>query len=90
MNDFNAAHLGSRASCPPDAAETAAKTNRRELLTTSARYIALGGLAILSAGLILRRGGAACPQLPGCRDCTALDRCDLPEAVAVRLNSRRR
>jgi hypothetical protein len=66
------------------------RCTRRELFSSSVRYVALGGLTLLSAGLVLRQGRAACPRLPDCRGCAALDRCSLPEAVEVRLGKDRR
>jgi hypothetical protein len=65
------------------------RSTRRELLASSVRYVALGGLTLLSAGLVMRRGNPICPRLPDCRDCAALDRCGLPEAVAARRSARR-
>ena len=58
--------------------------SRREAI----RYGALGGIVLLSAGLIVRgrqaRESADCPQNPGCHGCAALAECGLPQAVKAR------
>jgi len=66
---------------------TECKANRLELLRSTARYLALGGLSLVSAGLIVRGGGssaAACGRRCGCRGCPALAHCQLACAAARR------
>jgi hypothetical protein len=59
--------------------------NRREALRTAARWLALGGLATLSGGLLLRepapRDGHTCRLVRECRQCRAFSGCRLPRAV---------
>jgi len=62
--------------------------SRREMFRSAVRCLALGGISLMSAGLIAR--GAASPVQGGCRrspscgDCTAVTHCKLPQASAVR------
>jgi len=62
--------------------------NRREALRTAARWLALGGLATLSGGLLLREPaadeGRACRLVRECRQCRALAGCRLPRAAAAK------
>jgi hypothetical protein len=67
------------------------------------RYLALGGIVLLSGGLIIRDFGrqrvdgcaktGAAVRLPqqhlACRDCAALVECPLPAAAAARKRGRR-
>jgi hypothetical protein len=65
--------------------EAQACVNRRDMLRDGARYAALGGLAILSAKLGLRRSKATrCTLAPACGNCSALASCGLPQAEAAR------
>lgn len=62
--------------------------DRRQLLTGAARYAALGGLALLSGGLLVKRAGMSeeqrCRADQRCCDCAAWSRCDLPQAIESR------
>ena len=67
--------------------------NRREMFRSALRYLAFGGIGLLSAGLIFRqdrsstRTEVACPLFRpplGCGNCTALAGCKLPAAAAAR------
>ena len=64
--------------------------NRREMFRTSARWLALGGIGLLSGGLIVRGSGktAECRQSASCHDCATLARCTLPPAMTARNNKR--
>ena len=80
-----------------------ARQSRREMFRGSARYLILGGLAVLSAGLVARLGGTGimpvapggasaerrCPRSRCCRDCTAFSDCGLPQARSARNQSKR-
>ncbi len=61
---------------------------RREVLRSSARYLALGGVTLMSAGLIAGRSGrwaTDCDRrLSACRDCAVLNDCRLAPAVAAK------
>ena len=67
--------------------------SRREMFRSSARYMALGGLALLSAGLLARpRGSPArsrCRRAVACRRCAALANCRLPQALLAKKASKR-
>ena len=60
--------------------------NRREMCRTALRWTALGGIAMLSAGLIGKRagGGAGCRRADACRQCGLLAECRLPQAQEAR------
>jgi hypothetical protein len=77
--------------------------DRREMCRDAVRYLALGGIVLLSGGLITRDVGRGrsdrCPntgavvRLPQeqhlvCRDCAALAECPLPAAAAARTGNR--
>jgi len=70
-----------------------ARQSRREMFRGSARYLILGGLAVLSAGLVARGSGSSardrCPRSSRCRDCTAFSDCGLPQARSARNQSKR-
>jgi len=55
--------------------------NRREMCRSALRYLALGGITVLSAGLIVRRTAssapASCRRSLSCRECAAFDHCRL-------------
>lgn len=62
--------------------------SRREMLRSGVRYLALAGVSLLSAGLLVRgRGGSAsdrCPRSAPCRHCGALAKCRRPQALAAK------
>lgn len=62
--------------------------SRREAFRTTARWLALGGLATLCGGLLLREPAAdqdrLCPLLGDCRQCRAFSGCQRPRAVAAK------
>ena len=64
------------------------RANRREMLRSAARYLALGGISVVSAGMIWRSriaaDGAQCRRQSGCRECKLLGRCDLPQAIKAK------
>ena len=72
---------------------TAKRQSRREMLRSTLRYLALGGISLASAGLIAR--GAASPAQGGCRrspscgNCAAITYCKLPQALAARKRNER-
>ena len=68
---------------------TEQQPSRREVFRTALRYLALGGISLMSAGLIAR--GAASPAQGGCRwspSCATCPmptaHCRLPQALAAR------
>ncbi|MFH1267374.1 MAG: hypothetical protein ABIK89_16745 [Planctomycetota bacterium] len=67
--------------------------SRRAMLRSAARSFVLGGLAVLSAGLLARGKGASaesrCPRPGICRRCAVLASCSLPPALAARKKSKR-
>lgn len=67
--------------------------DRREMFWTSVRYLALGGIGLLSAGLIAPGSGppgrGRCGQPVSCGDCRAIARCTLPAARAARRSNSR-
>jgi len=59
--------------------------DRRQWLTSSARWAAFGSLAVLSLGLITRDNRQCSHDGPGdCRDCTSLPKCRLPQALETK------
>jgi hypothetical protein len=62
--------------------------NRRELCRDTLRYLAAGGIALFSAGLIVKGAGRSakgrCAKSLACRDCAALAGCDLPAALSAK------
>jgi electron transport complex protein RnfB len=64
------------------------RQTRRELCTSAIRYLALGGVTLLTGGLVYRgaraRGRAPCPPAAGCEGCAALAECTQPQAAAAR------
>jgi hypothetical protein len=62
--------------------------SRRRWLAGCVRYSVLGGLSLLSAGLVVRSlrspGAAGCPRNTACRDCTAWSGCQRAEALSAR------
>ncbi len=68
---------------PPERAQS-----RRQMFRRCLRYAALGGLALLSAGVLARgtdsrRKGPCARPLP-CGGCPALARCRLPQALSAK------
>lgn len=59
------------------------RLSRREAVRTAIRYATLGGIGLLSGGLLVRNG-TSCPQPTTCRGCAALRECHLPQAIAAR------
>jgi hypothetical protein len=57
------------------------QTTRREMCRTTLRCLALGGIAVLSGTLVERAASAGCRRAVSCRDCAALGKCDLPQAL---------
>ena len=61
--------------------------SRREVLRSSLRYLALGGIWVVSAALIAREpampGQRRCRRPFSCRDCAALAECKLPRAAVA-------
>jgi len=61
---------------------------RREFLRDGLRYVALGGLAAISARLAARRAGLPAGQVcigAGlCRGCEAFEDCGLPQALSAK------
>ena len=60
---------------------------RRGFLAGAIRYLALGTIAVLSGGLLMRNRAApagGCPRARACSGCADLARCDLPQAAASR------
>ena len=69
-------------------------TDRREMFRTSARYLALGGIALISGGLIARTAGSPTrcgqlAQLASCSECAAMAGCTLAPALAAKRSSKR-
>jgi len=65
--------------------KTEEQQDRRELLRSAARNLALGGLCLASGGLIVRAVDGSCLGRSGhCRNCAKLADCKLPAAVATR------
>lgn len=64
------------------------RRTRREFFRDALRYLALGGVCVLSVGLIGRSRrasqGSSCPGPSTCRECRELSRCSLPQAVVFR------
>ena len=64
------------------------RPNRREMVRSGLRYLALGGIAVFSAGLLLRDalapGANRCRRSPCCRGCAVLADCRLPQAATAR------
>jgi hypothetical protein len=61
------------------------KTNRREMCRNGLRWLALGGITVLSAGLVHQGAGAGdCQRATACGDCSQRDGCQLPQARAAR------
>jgi hypothetical protein len=62
--------------------------SRREMFRSGLRYLALGGISLMSAGLIARGAASSaqggCRWSPSCGDCPAITCCKLPQALAVR------
>jgi len=54
-------------------------TPRRDFIRAALRYLALGGLGVLSA-LAVIRGGSRCINAPACNGCPRERDCDLPRA----------
>ena len=66
---------------------------RREMFRSCLRYLALGGVSLVSAGLI-GRGTASpatdgCCRSPYCGDCGAIAGCELPQALAAKRPNQR-
>ena len=87
----------SAASCPELSQSERRTLHRREWFRGVARCVALGGITLLSAGLILKNRVAPAQQCrpetiaqtPSeqaslCRDCAVLTQCALPQAAAAR------
>ncbi len=64
------------------------RPTRRELCTSAIRWLALGGVTLLTGGLIYRgartRGKMAGPPATACEGCAALAECMQPQAAAAR------
>lgn len=62
--------------------------DRREWLRSTLRSAAVGGVALVSAALLLRREnaeeGTACPRALACRDCGQLADCRLTPALRMK------
>ncbi len=59
--------------------------DRREWLASSARWAAFGSLAVLSVGLLARDQERCSYGGPvDCRDCSALPKCRLPQALETK------
>jgi len=62
--------------------------SRREMFRSTARYLALGGISLLSAGLIAKgttsSAGGRCRRSFDCRNCAAVAYCQLPPALSAR------
>jgi hypothetical protein len=63
---------------------TEEKQTRREMCRSLVRYLAIGGMGIVWAGLCIRSArnstGKCCTQSPLCGGCTLLEQCNLPQA----------
>ena len=66
-------------------------TSRREMLRTSARRVVLGGIAVISGGLIVRTAAlpGGCRRSASCRGSEVLSRCTHGPAMAAKSNSKR-
>lgn len=66
---------------------TKQQESRREMFCRLARYLVLGGISLVSAGLIIREVVLPCEGRRrgplGCRDCAARARCKLPPALTA-------
>ena len=64
------------------------RQTRRDAIVASARYAAVGGLAILSAGMIAKGyfvpEEERCGVSAACRGCGSVAECNLPAAVRFR------
>jgi len=67
---------------------TEQRSTRRDALTAAARYAAAGGIAVLSAGLVVKGylvpEETRCRLAAACRGCRAAADCGLPAAVRFR------
>jgi hypothetical protein len=72
----------------PMNASTEQRSTRREVLLAAARYAAAGGIAVLSAALVVKTylvpEEARCRLAAACRGCRAAADCGLPAAVRFR------
>lgn len=70
----------------------AEQCGRREFVLSACRWLALAGLAALSARVALAHcnpaAGTRRLRLAACRKCAALRGCGLPQALAARLIAR--
>lgn len=81
--------LGSGRACPPCAPTPAdPPRTRRHWIADAARYAALLGLGLLSAGLVVKRAvvpaAERCPGPIDCRRCAVLAGCASPAASLAR------
>ena len=64
------------------------EASRREMLRSGVRYLALTGVSLLSAGLLVRASGPTaadrCSRSPACGNCRALATCRRPQALAAK------
>ena len=71
--------------------ESESPITRRRLIGDVTRYMALGGIGLLSAGLVYKRSAlvsAACPSPEGtCSDCSQAAGCRLPQVWQTRSQS---
>jgi hypothetical protein len=67
--------------------------DRKEFIRTSGRWVILGALTFFTGGLVVSRRISGkrdeCKVLSGgCRECSFLAKCTLPEAVKLRNNEK--
>jgi hypothetical protein len=64
------------------------KQTRREMCRNMVRYLAVGGIGLLWAGLYVRSAGnptpGSCSQSLSCGGCASFNQCNLPQAVKIK------